>query len=225
MRRVIALAAVALTASLALAQPYYARGDFNGWAGTADPLADMGGGKWSYTVTGLTPGAAYEYKATVDDWSFNAPGSNARTTADGSGEITMNFFPNTSWADGWEPSAKPRLGWEDPGAHGWELIGAMNGWAGGDILADMGGGLYSGTFALPAGTHEFKFRMPGDWAHSTGDDLGNAAANNSVTVANNGDTWQFDLDLPNGRWRTTFIPEPTTLALLALGGLLGFRRR
>jgi hypothetical protein len=67
--------------------------------------------------------------------------------------------------------------------------------------------------------------MPGDWAHSTGDDLGNAAANNSVTVANNGDTWQFDLDLPNGRWRTTFIPEPTTLALLALGGLLGFRRR
>lgn len=227
MKRMLVLTAVALMASAAWAQPYYVRGDFNGWTNSTDPMIDMGGGMYSYTVTGLTPGVGYEYKATVDDWSFNAPGSNAKTPADAAGEINVNFFPNNVWADGWMPDAKPRLGWQDPGTFDWELVGDMNGWAGGAAwyLTDMGNGLHVGEFALNAGTYQFKFRQQGDWAYSIGDDLGNAAANNSLTVANDGDIYRFEIDLPNGRWRTTLVPEPATMIVMLLGGLFTLRRR
>lgn len=222
---ILAAAGLALTAT-ALAQPYYVRGDFNGWTNNSDPMVDQGGGKFSYTVNGLTPGAGYEFKATVDDWSFNAPGSNAKMVGNDAGQLNVNFFPNTSWADGWMPNAKARLGYADPGKFGWELMGSVNGWGSTfGSLVNQGGGLYSADVAMPAGTYDFKFRSTNDWTYNLGDDFGNSAANNQVTVGAGGETIRFELDLPNGRWRTTSVPEPASLTLLALGGMALIRRR
>lgn len=226
MKRIVAIAAVAIFATTALGQPYYVRGDFNGWTNNSDPMVDMGGGMWSYTISNPSPNPT-EFKATVDDWSFNAPGSNAKWQADGSGEINVNFFPSTSWADGWMPDNKARLGFADHGLFDWEIAGEMNGWNGGVdwYLTDMGGGLHMADILMTANaTYQFKFRKQGSWDFNTGDDLGNSAANNSVTV-NAGETWRFELDLPNGRWRTTLVPEPASFVLLALGGLAALRRR
>lgn len=224
--RIIVCALALASASAAFAQPYVARGEFNGWGGGGDvALNPVGGGKYSGTVTGQTPGQGYEYKATTTDWSYSAPSSNGRVPANAAGEIAFNFFPNNSWSDGWFPDTKPRVGYEDPLQFSWELVGDMNGWNGGTTLAAQGNGLYAANLVMNAGSYQFKFRKVGDWGYSIGDDFGNAAANNSVTVANNGDTIRFDLDLPNGRWTVNTIPEPASLALLALGGLLAIRRR
>jgi hypothetical protein len=207
---------------------WYARGDFNGWD-LSTPMVDQGGGYYTATITGLTAGNPYEYKIANEDWSSYAPGSNGKVPADGSGEINLHFWENSSWADGWEPSTQMRVGYDDPGQFGWGVIGAFDGWTGDTVvLADQGGGLYAGQVALNAGTYEWKFREEGSWDYSIGDNFGNSAANNSLTVANNGDVWAFELDLPNGRWRAYQVPEPSTLALvgLALVGLaIGWRRK
>lgn len=227
--RIIVCALALASASAAFAQPYVARGEFNGWGGGGDLALNetfAGSGKFTGTATGQTPGQGYEYKATTLDWSYNAPSSNGRVPANAAGEIAFNFFPNNSWSDGWFPNAKPRVGYEDPLQFSWEVIGSFNGWSSGLVtLAPQGGGLYAANAVLNAGTYQFKFRKVGDWGYSIGDDFGNSAADNSVTVAANGDTIRFDLDLPNGRWTVNTIPEPASLALLALGGLLAIRRR
>jgi hypothetical protein len=212
-------------AAVATAQTeWYARGDWNAW-GTTDPMDWQGGDYYTKTISGLTSGDMPEYKIALADWSLSAPGSNGRVMVDAAGEINFHFWDNESWSDGWEPSTKRRVGYNDPGLFNWELIGDFNGWAGGDIMTDLGGGLWAKDLTLNAGTYGWKFRMEGDWAISIGDDFGNAAANNSINVASDGDLWRFELDLPGGRWRAFYVPEPTALALLALGGLLAVRQR
>jgi hypothetical protein len=194
-------------AANAVAQPYYVRGDFNGWANNTDPMIGIAGGQWIYSATGLMSATSYEFKATVDDWSFSAPTTNAKAPANGAGVIQVHFFPNASWVDGWMPDTKPRLGWVDPQTFDWEIAGDMNGWSGGPawFLADTGNGLHVGQFVMTAGAYQFKFRERGSWNHSVGDDTGISAANNQITVAATGDQWRFELDLPNGRWRASRV--------------------
>lgn len=215
-----------VVAGAAIAQPYYVRGEFNGWSNSTDAMTQIGSNAWKYTVTGLNPGQGYEFKATVDDWSMNAPGSNARYVADANGELTVFLYDTNTHGDGWSPEGKWRLGWADSGLFGWELVGEMNGWGGGGgwELVDQGGGLHSADFSLGAGTYEFKFRRVGDWGYSIGDDFGNSAANNSITVGGALPV-RFELDLEHGRWRAYEVPAPGAFALLGVAGVVGMRRR
>jgi hypothetical protein len=227
MRTFVSVAAVVLMATTAVAQTdWYARGDWNGWD-LSDPMDFQGGDYYTKTITELTTGTGYEYKIATADWSLYAPGSNGKVPGDASGEINFHFWDNESWADGWEPSAKRRVGYEDHGLFDWEIVGDMNDWGlSPDLyLTDQGGGLHTGQFTLDAGTYAWKFRQQEDWAYSIGDDFGNSAADNSITVDNNGDLWAFELDLPNGRWRAYYVPEPTSLVLIGLGALMVLRRR
>lgn len=222
----LAGAAVAAVASAAIAQPYFVRGDFNGWSNSSDPMVQTDTNTWEYTVTGLNPGQAYEFKASVDDWSMSAPGSNAKYTADANGELHVFLYDTDTHGDGWSPEGKWRLGYTDNGSHDWELMGDMNGWGGGSewYLTDMGGGMHSGTFSLAAGTYQWKLRSQGSWDFSLGDDFGNSAANNELVLAADAMV-RFDLDMEGGRWMTTIVPAPSSVALLGLGGLVAARRR
>jgi MYXO-CTERM domain-containing protein len=225
---VIALGALCAVAGLAQAQPYFVRGEFNGWTNSVTPMADMGGGMYQSTITGLTPGTPYQHKATVDDWSFSAPGTgeNAYAVGNASGALTINFFPNTTWSDGYQPAAQQRIGYVDPGMHGWEIMGEFNGWSAPvALMSNMGGGVYAYTVPAAPGAYQFKFRKEGDWNVSIGDTFGRFASNPSVTVNPGDNAVAFTLDLPNGRWQATSVPTPGALALLGLGGLAAARRR
>ena len=222
----IAVVANAAVTAAAMSQPYFARGDFNGWNNNTDPMMQTGPNQWEYTVTGMVPGQAYEFKATVDDWSSTAPGSNAKYTGDAAGEMHMTLFDTTTHNDGWSPEGTWRLGYEDNGSFDWELIGAMNGWNGGAawFMADNGAGMHSGTFLVAAGTHEYKFRSQNSWDFSIGNDFGSAAGNNTITLASDS-LVQFDIDMSNGRWNATVIPAPGSAMILGLAGVAATRRR
>ncbi len=211
-------AIVVLAAALpAAAQPWYARGEFNGWD-TSTPMVDQGGGHYTATISGLfpsSPGAEIynEFKVANADWSINMPGSNAKVATDANGEIHLHLYDQTSWSDGWSPNNARRVGYDDPQMYGWDLAGTFNGWQATPDptynLTSMGNGLYHGQFAMPAGDQSFKFRKQGDWTIAIGSDFGNTGADNSFKVWTAGDLWNFDLDLPNGRWRAyTDAPSP-----------------
>ena len=219
---------------------WYVRGGFNGF-GLANQMTDQGGGNYTATVTGLTAGTDYEYKVANAEFTQSFPGSNGKVRADASGEAHFNFYQlqNPTWGDGWSPDNVSRVGYQDHNQFDWELAGDFNGYGGGAawFLTDQGNGLHTGQFALDAGTYGYKFRQQGSWDTSIGDNFGNAAANNSITVAANGDLWNFELDLPNGKWRAyhpamvgsgAAVPEPASIALVLLGALLGlgtYRRK
>lgn len=224
--RVLVLGLVAMWAAGASAQPWYVRGDFNGW-GNSTPMTDLGGGHFTYSVTGLGTGEATEFKVADDPDSWGGesyPGSNSKTLANAAGEITFHFYQGAI-ADGWEPSGYSRVGYDDPQQFGWEVIGSMNGWGGGWDLADLGNGLHRGVFSVTTDNYVFKFRRQGDWDISIGQDFGNAAGD--INQSLNSGLYAFELDLPGGRWRVTAVPEPASAGLCGLAFLtvVGFVRR
>jgi hypothetical protein len=229
LKRVMILMALMSVGAGAVAQPYFVRGSFNGWTNSTDPMIDMGGGRWSYIVSGLSAGASYQFKATTDDWSFNAPGSNIEAVANANGQIVVNFFPNTTWSDGWSPDGVARAGYEDTG-HGWEVVGSFPGSNWSDplvTLTNMGGGLFRGEAFVPVSGSdpwEFKFRKINDWGANVGADFGNGQ-NILLNVTDPNLPILFQLDLPNGRWSAEPVPEPGTLLALGAGAALMARRR
>jgi hypothetical protein len=199
----------------ATAQPWYARGQFNNWPGSGDTsnqLTDLGGGHYSATVSdpgALCPGGACEFKIANLDWSVASPGGNSKAALNGSGELTVHLWDNTNWSDGWYPRYERRVGYDDPG-HGWELMGTFfDNFATPTAMANQGSGLFHAQLPLNAGFYDFKFRKAGDWGINYGQNFSNGSGNNTIRVFTNGDLWNFDLDLPNGRWRAyPTSPQP-----------------
>ena len=229
----VGVLALSMLAGAAMAQPYYLRGDFNGW-GTTTPMTDMGGGMYQATAGGLTAGAEFQAKAAVSDWSFAGPsaqgsggafGNNLRQKVGASGSMTVNFFPALSWSDGWFPNNTNRVGFVDESQNAWAIMGSFNGWSGEVAsMVDLGSGLYKATVAAAPGSYDFKFRPDGNWDRAVGATFEFNGANAFGTV-NPGDTGlELFLDIPNGRWNAVSVPTPGALALVGLGGLVATRR-
>jgi hypothetical protein len=209
------IVAISLLAGNLPAQPFYLRGSFNSWD-TSAPMTDLGGGVYSATISG-TPGARFNFKVATADWSASWPGSDSRSLFDAAGSATV-YYRAGAFADGWNPAAD-RVGYADPQQFGWEVIGSFNGWSApfGSLTA-MGGGLYAGNLLVTsAGTYDFKFREAGSWDIAIGSDFGNSSGNATVTTTDANQLVAFQLDLPNGRWSATVVPEPAALAFVGIG--------
>ncbi|HVT30003.1 MAG TPA: PEP-CTERM sorting domain-containing protein, partial [Lacipirellulaceae bacterium] len=186
------------------------------WNDLTHQMVDQGGGHYTATVEGTYIGEPFDYKLANSDYSTAAPGSNGRVVTNNNGEVNFHLWTNNGdpWTDGWYPNSGPRAGYDDPQQFGWEVIGSFNNWRqlGTDpvySLADMGNGLYTGTFALSAGSYNFKFREQDSWDVAIGNDFGNSAANIPLRVWDDGAQYTFSLDLPNGRWQAvTTSPTP-----------------
>jgi hypothetical protein len=227
---------------------FYARASWNGF-NTSEQMVNNGGGLYTYTKTGLTTGQFYTFKAANNNYSIEAPpGGDVKAPADADGEISLRFYFNNNWTDGWSPSNQYRIGYEDPGLFGWELMGEFNGFGGGPqyVMHDDGGGLYSvvvnGLAASDADGYEFKFRRydaalaQGFWDVNIGATFKNDDANAKTGHLNAGN-YKFELDLFNGRWRVSAasgsgslaggaVPEPASAAMAMMAFVLvGLVRR
>jgi hypothetical protein len=199
----------ALLAVPAIAQPWYARGEFNTWS-LDNPMTDQGGGHWTADITGLFDNQPYNWKIAVADWSVNMPASDSRIYSDALGELHYHLYDQISWDDGWLPNDRRRVGYNDHNQFDWEIVGSFNSWSGTHdpayYLTDMGNGLHRGTFNFDAGVYQFKFRglVPDPaavWDTSIGNDFGNGAGDIQFAASASDQPWTFELDLPNGRFR------------------------
>jgi hypothetical protein len=208
------------------------------------PLDDQGNGLFTKSYTGLVPASDHDFRISRPDLSVQVPEDNMKVRANAAGEITLNFYEldGASWTDGWSPSDTHRVGYVDSNEYDWEIVGEFNGWLGVNdpayALTDQGNGLHTGTFIFNnPDTYSWKFRQiaaENPWNTSIGADFSNSAPDNSFTVNGAGETWTFELDLPNGRWRAflvtpggSAVPEPASVVMLMLGAmvLLGLRRK
>ncbi len=211
----LAIAALAATASIVQAQPYYIAGGgvTPPWA-PGDSTLQLTGSPLSLT-TATTPtisGIYHEFKVTGATWSDpNYPGNNIRIKPDANGTNTFYFYPGTQ-VDGWNP-INNRIGYADPGNMAFEIIGGFNGWSTGVALNSIGGGVFSNSITVAsAGTYGFKFRTPGTWGEvAFGSDFGNFGGDGSFTTTNSPQTVPVRLDLPHGRWVIgNLVPPPVT---------------
>lgn len=221
MKKFLVIGLIAGIAASGNAQ-WFMRGEFNAWG--TDSMTDLGGGHWQGTINSLTPGQGYEYKVALADWSDSSFASNGRFIAGSSGSVTIDFWENAP-ADGWSPMGAKRTGYSNGDAHGWDIMGSFNGWSSPfTALTSLGSGMYSATAFVSTGDYEFKFRKDGDWGVSVGSDFGNSAGNIALNVPADG-MYKFDLDVTNGRYRATAVPEPASMAVLGLGAIALLKRR
>jgi hypothetical protein len=231
LKKKLILTSLALAASLPLlAQtlPLYLAGDFNGWAANGTLMSNMGGGVWSATLSGLTPGSMNWFQVTEGDWSWFTPSGHTWAFADGSGNATISIDLNT-YADGWTYPVNRLSESVDPGS--WTAVGAWNGWTPSDptaVMTSMGGGIYELQKIIAApGFYGFKATHSGGWDYQIGAD-GRGNNQSELTFTTTAANQQVDmfLNAVNGTLSLNIIPvpEPATAALFGLGGLVAIRR-
>jgi len=220
-----AAAAIALIvgARLAVAQPYYARGDF--YSGTAglwgadagNQLHDdgahddgaAGDGVYGGTVICDQPAGIYDFKIANHDWTSNWPGygtsplSNARLITAGVGDA-IHFRLDLNPVAGWQP---------EQGA-----VACDHGMPAGTVLELMGSAPEIGSWTTPipsslvngvwsaiviianAGDYEFKFRNVGNWDWSFGRHYNMLVGENFRFTTTGADaTVLFQFDATTGR--------------------------
>jgi hypothetical protein len=217
----------------ARATEYYLRGDWNGW-GLADPMTDNGDGTWSGTVAALAAGqhAFKVYDLDTDAWY---PGANSWLYGDAlGGAVTVGFNTNTV-EDGWWPKYGRISESTDPVT--WTVVGDFGGaglpsWdnaGAGMSMAPIGGGIYWLHLNLPVGqgsdymnpdrnTYAWKAVVTGSWrAIGENERSWNASNTHGATVDATHQYVDFYVDAYTG---VVPGPEPATIGLLALGGIM-----
>jgi len=206
-------------------------------------MADMGGGIFEYSPSGLTPGNYYEFKIlNVTDGSADwgdpgIPNSNSWLRAGAGGGATIRLNTNTL-VDGnypatnrisiiggtaWTPQAVGDFMNEAGGAGDWNPDDSAF------DMADMGGGLYQLTKTISTpGSYQYKNSYGSGWGFQLGADGLSINANTLpftttdpnqqvVFSANPGEGWVNVAVMP--------VPEPMSASLLAIGALALLRRR
>ncbi len=204
------------------------------WDPAADPMVETAPGSliWELSFTGLTPGNREEYKITDGTWGNTLPlPGNSWLYADGAGDVTITYDANT-YADGWSPDFD-RFGLNtDVGA--WTAVGSWQSQVGGGdwdnanpftAMAPQGGGIYMMEAVLTPGNYDWKAVATGSWDAISWDARSVNSANWSFTTDAVNDTARFWVDSFTGTAKLEVVPEPTTLVLLGIGGMVLLRRR
>ena len=229
MRSVLCLLFVAVFAASPLFADAFIPGEFNGWDNTT-PMTDLGGGVYEYVVTGFiddTLPTNFVLLSESGNWdSKYIPSGDQWCYADANGDITITLDTNT-YDDSWYPQTN-RVGatsWTTD----WTAVGDWQGWDNANAataMTDLGGGMFMyETSGLSAGEHWYKAVSTGTWNAIGGDGLSVNADNFGFMVNDPSETVQFYVDPSAGVLSVNVIPEPMSLALLALGSLAIIRRR
>lgn len=140
-----------------------ALGAANAWT-PSDPATRMHdpAGIGVYIFTGFLPAGTYEYKVALNgSWDVSYPGGNVSLTVpDGGRTVTIRYNAATH-------AVSDTI--NNPGRQV-NLAGDFNGWNNADpayqLTDPLGVGAYEITVKLPAGHHEYKITLDGQWTES-----------------------------------------------------------
>lgn len=232
MKRILNLLVTAACAAVAWPSmaAYYVAGDFQGWNPGSSIMTETspGSGIWQETFTALGASTRHEFKITQGSWGTDVPTTgNSWLYSDPSGNVTITFDANT-YADGFAPSPG-RIGVNvDPGT--WTAVGDWQGWNNANLATAMtaqGGGVYELAYAIGTpGTYQYKAVDTGSWDAIGTDSRGVNANTWSFTTTVPNQTVDFYVNALNGSIKADVlsVPEPSSLALFGLAGLMGMWR-
>lgn len=207
---------------------WHLAGDFNGWDPNGPLMVETGAGSGIFqaTLTGLGAGTRQEFKITDGTWNVNWPPSNSWYVADGAGEVTVNYDTNV-YADGWTNSTQRVYVSND--VTSWTAVGDWQGWNNANAataMSDIGGGIYkTSVTGVGPGTYEFKAVRTGSWDAIGADARAINASTLFFTLDATNTTAELFVNTANGTIKATPVPEPATMALLAMGVAAAARRR
>jgi hypothetical protein len=228
----LAWALLAGQASAAFYDTPHVAGSFQDpvWQPGANPMTDNLDGTWSATFSGLSANARYEFKITDGTWDSTHPGPNSWFYADNDGSITI-ILNNNSIAGDWSPWQYRLQLSHDPGS--WTAVGNWQAQIGGfdwsnnnsfTQMVPQGGGIYSYDAHLDPGTYLWKAVVTGSW-DAIGYNERSVDAGNWEFTLNSGEFVRMSVDAFDGTIRQQVIPEPASLGLAGLMGLVLLCRR
>ena len=227
MNRILSVLLVAVLAMPATAATMTLPGSWNGWDVNGNVMTDNSDGTYTLALSGLAADTRYEFKVVQDaDWGMSWPGANSWAYTDAAGAVTVSFDTNVV-SDGWLTDQN-RIG-VDVDLGTWTVVGGFQGWDNANAstaMASVGGGIYEYTHVFPtAGTQDWKVVNTGSWDSISTDNRSINTANAQVTTTADNQAVTFRVDALTGVVQAEVIPEPASLALVGLAGLLLAARR
>lgn len=205
------------------------------WNADSNDFADLGGGIYQNTLSGLVAGDRYAFKIIEDadndnigDWANDKivpAGNNAVVYADAGGNVTIDYDSNDErylvssfqTANSWFAVGTFQ---DESGAAGdWDNMAAAT------EMTDIGGGIYEFvTPVIAAGTYEWKATTNG-WDFQVGDEGVNENGTTQVFTLNGSNYARMIMNSNTQSITLTVVPEPGTIGLMAFAGVLGIIRR